>query len=63
MFKASEGRFPKSQEEFMDRIVKESHLQLPVLPTGHTYVYDPEQGELLVRKPADPGLAPPEQPK
>jgi len=52
LFKATEDRVPKSHEEFMQRIIKENHIILPLLPEGHHYVYDPKRGELMVEQPA-----------
>lgn len=52
LFKAQEGRAPKTHEEFMDRIIKENQIQLPELPEGHRYVYDPKTEQLMVEKPA-----------
>jgi hypothetical protein len=51
LYKASQGHAPKTQQEFMDRIIKENHLQLPTLPAGHRYVYDPDTEELMVERP------------
>ncbi len=51
MFKAINGRNPKSQEEFDREIIKESGVNLPELPEGSKYVYDPEKGELTVVRP------------
>jgi len=51
LFSATEGRKPKSNEEFMAKIIKANNIKLPELPAGQTYVYDPELGELMVRKP------------
>jgi hypothetical protein len=51
LYKALHGNFPKSQEEFMKEIVKANRLDLPELPAGNRYVYDPEKGELLVERP------------
>jgi hypothetical protein len=51
LFQASEGRKPKSHEEFMTKIVAPNNIKLPTLPEGETYVYDPERGELMVQKP------------
>ncbi|MEI8372386.1 MAG: hypothetical protein WCJ35_06060 [Planctomycetota bacterium] len=51
LYKASEEHFPKTHQEFMDRIIKENHLQLPTLPAGHRYVYDPDTDELMVERP------------
>ena len=52
LFRATEDRLPKSHEEFMQRIIKENHINLPLLPEGHRYVYDPKRGELMVEQPA-----------
>ena len=51
LHKTSEGHAPKTHQEFMDRIIKENHLQLPTLPAGHRYVYDPDTDELMVERP------------
>lgn len=51
LHKALEGQYPKSQEEFMDKIVKANNLKLPELPEGHQYLYKPESGELMVERP------------
>ena len=54
LYKADhDGHAPKTQEEFMDKIIKENHLQLPTLPAQHRYVYDPETAKLLVKRPND----------
>jgi hypothetical protein len=39
---------PKSHEEYMDKFVKANNLQLPRLPDGQRYVYDPEREELMI---------------
>jgi hypothetical protein len=52
LFKASEDRAPKSHEEFMERIIKEQHINLPTLPEGHRYKYDPKTEQLMVEQPA-----------
>ncbi|MEN6558797.1 MAG: hypothetical protein ABFC54_11515 [Thermoguttaceae bacterium] len=52
LFKASEGRAPKSHEEFMERIIKEQRIQLPELPEGERYRYDPKSEQLMVDRPA-----------
>ncbi len=52
LFKATEGRMPKSHQEFMEKIIKPNQIQLPKLPEGHRYVYDPKQGQLMVERPA-----------
>ena len=51
LFAATEGRKPKSHDEFMSKIIKANQIQLPALPAGQTYVYDPQLGELMVQKP------------
>ncbi len=52
LFKALEGRFPKSHEEFMEKIVAANNIQLPELPEGAVYRFNVEKGELWVY-PAD----------
>ncbi len=51
LYKASHGHFPKTQEEFVREILTPNQVQLPELPQGHRYYYDPEKGELLVERP------------
>lgn len=48
LFRATEGRFPKSHEEFMTRIIKENQIKLPELPAGMVYRFNTELGELWV---------------
>lgn len=48
LFRASEGRFPKSHDEFMTKIVKANQIKLPELPAGMVYRFDTERGELWV---------------
>ncbi len=50
LFQATEGRKPNSHDEFMTKIIAANRINLPELPAGQTYVYDPQQGELLVQK-------------
>ncbi|MEN6406232.1 MAG: hypothetical protein ABFC77_07165 [Thermoguttaceae bacterium] len=52
LFKASEGRAPKSHEEFMERIIQEQRIPLPELPEGDRYRYDPKTEQLMVDRPA-----------
>jgi hypothetical protein len=47
-FKAIEGRFPKTHEEFMTRVIKENMIQLPELPQDRVYRFNTETGELYV---------------
>ncbi len=48
-----DGKPPKTQDEFMDRIIKENNIRLPTLPQGERYVYDPKTGELMIEKPSN----------
>ena len=50
-FKALNDRNPSSHEEFMEEIIKKGGVQLPELPPGERYVYDPKTGELMVERP------------
>ena len=52
LFKATNGNGPKSHEDFMAQIVDANQIQLPELPAGQRYVYDPEKEELMVERPA-----------
>jgi len=47
-FNATEGRYPASHEEFMEKIIKANNIQLPVLPYKGQYMYDVENHELKV---------------
>jgi hypothetical protein len=64
----NDGKFPKTNDEYMEHIIKEGMIQLPELPPGKEYFYDPSDHELkvgtLVDPPADaqppaPAAAPP----
>jgi type IV secretory pathway VirB10-like protein len=48
LFKALEGHAPRSEKEFMEKIIKENGIQLPTLPPGESYRYDSSVGELMV---------------
>ncbi len=50
LYKASNGELPKSHEEFMEKIIKANQINLPELQEGDKYIYDPEQGQLMVDK-------------
>lgn len=49
LFQASEGRYPNSEEEFMNKIIKANMIVLPKLPEGDSYVYDVPTHTLMVR--------------
>ncbi|GHT23548.1 hypothetical protein FACS189419_07650 [Planctomycetales bacterium] len=50
-----DGKGPKTQEEFENEILKPARIDLPPLPEGQTYKWDPDadngKGELKVSKP------------
>ena len=48
IFNALEGRYPKDHQEFMERIIKENGIELPVISTKHRYLYDVEKHELVI---------------
>lgn len=50
LYKATNGRAPKSHDEFMQEVIQANQIQLPDLPSGETYVYDPQAEELMVQK-------------
>ncbi len=54
LFYASNGRHPKTHEEYMREIV--GPIQLPALPQGMVYKYHPDDHELWVEaeKPTEP---------
>jgi hypothetical protein len=45
------GKGPTSHEEFMEKIVKANNIKLPQLFYGQSYIYDPADEQLKVRKP------------
>jgi hypothetical protein len=53
LFKANNinGQGPKSHDEFMAQIIQANQIQLPELPPGQRYVYDPKTEELNVERP------------
>jgi len=54
LYRAANGDFPKTQEEFQREIITANNLKLPELPSGSTYVYRPAEGELMIEEPAKP---------
>ena len=48
VFNAMEGRFPKDHAEFMEKVIKQNGIKLPVLPAGKKYEYDVEKHELVI---------------
>ena len=47
-FYALEGRYPKDHPEFMEKIIKENNIQLPVLSHKAQYQYDVANHKLVV---------------
>lgn len=52
-FNATEGRYPKDYDEFMEKIIKARNIQLPVLPYKGRYMYDEANRELVVVRTAE----------
>ncbi len=48
LFKATNGQPPASHDEFMQRVIGENAIQLPMLPAGQRYQYDPATEQLMV---------------
>ena len=53
-YKATNGNYPRSHEEFMREIIEpnKSVLRLPELQPGERYVYDPQDAELYIEREA-----------
>jgi hypothetical protein len=51
LFEAEHGYKPKTEEEFMKKVIEANQIRLPQLPPGSKYKYDPQAGELLVEHP------------
>jgi hypothetical protein len=55
LFNASEGRYPKDYDEFMEKIIKANNIRLPVLPYGAKYQYNEQTHALeIVKQPQQP---------
>ena len=52
LYEATKGMRIKTSEEFMEHIIRANQIQLPELPAGQRYIYEPLSGELMVEKPA-----------
>jgi hypothetical protein len=55
LFEASEGRYPQSHEEFMDKIIRANNIQLPELVEGEEYIYVPEEPDKGIQIRQAPG--------
>jgi hypothetical protein len=51
LYKAEHGHAPKTHAEFMREIIEANSFQLPELPRGGRYVYDPKTAQLMVEHP------------
>jgi hypothetical protein len=51
LFEAEHGYKPKTEEEFMKKVIEANQIRLPQLPPGSKYKYDPQTGELMVEHP------------
>jgi len=49
LFQASEGRYPNSHEEFMQKIIQANQIVLPKLPEGDSYIYDVPSHTLMIQ--------------
>lgn len=59
LFHATEGRYPKDYDEFMEKIIKANNIKLPVLPFDRKYEYDEKNHTIVIvqGKPAGAGTA------
>jgi len=48
LYKATHGKLPASHDEFMTEIIQKNQIDLPELPEGERYQYDPEKEQLMV---------------
>ena len=51
IFEATEGRYPKDFEEFMDKVIKANNIRLPQLGPDKQYQYDVQNHKLMVVRP------------
>jgi hypothetical protein len=51
LYRATDGDFPKSHDEFMKHIIEANKIKLPELPEGQRYEYDAQSSQLMVVKP------------
>jgi hypothetical protein len=49
-YKATNGYYPRSHDDFMREIVQANQIQLPTLQPGERYVYDPQDAKLYVER-------------
>ncbi|HVA45610.1 MAG TPA: hypothetical protein VNH11_04415 [Pirellulales bacterium] len=51
LYEGEHGFKPKTEEEFMKKIIEFNQIRLPQLQPGYKYKYDPQKAELLVEHP------------
>jgi len=57
LYKAVNGHFPRSHEEFMEKIIRANRIQLPAIPSNERYVYDAQKAAATSSyDPRDPPL-------
>jgi hypothetical protein len=54
IYRATDGEYPATHEDFMAKIIKANKIQLPKLPAGQEYRYRPEEHQLWVEPKAGP---------
>lgn len=62
LYRATHEKGPQSNEEFMQEIIRANGIQLPELPPGERFVFDPQSQQLMVERPLRPGEVPPGNP-
>ena len=50
LYEGEHGSKPKTEDEFMKKVIEFNQIRLPQLPAGSKYKYDPQKGELLVER-------------
>ena len=51
LYKAmNNNKGPATHEEFMEKIIKAGQIDLPDLPAGERYIYDPKKEELFIEQ-------------
>jgi len=51
LYWGEKGYYPKTHEEFMEKIIKFNQIKLPELEEGDQYIYDPEDHTLKIHRP------------
>jgi hypothetical protein len=56
LYNAEHGKYPKTHEEFMEKIIKANEIKLPELEPGYEYIYDTTDN-VLKKRPIEGGEA------